>query len=163
MLAASNRTPPLVETTLGADDQDSTAVKPTPKCPTESRVSRLADARSDDSAATPSAVSTAPVLATRSSRPCQPDSDPGRDTRLAGGISSVGRELDQHPSGVAADRQRLLGVGVLPEPRRRRGPGVQHDPAQLSGAEGVRRGSVGYERGRQGVASPWSGQATSAG
>ena len=60
----------MVETTLGARDQDSTAVKPTPKCPTESWVSRLAEARSDDSAATPAAVRAEPVLATRSSSPC---------------------------------------------------------------------------------------------
>ena len=64
--ASSNRMPPEVDTTRGADVQSTTEVKPTPKKPIEPVASRLADARSEASAPTPAAVSGAPALASRS-------------------------------------------------------------------------------------------------
>ncbi|CAM5300095.1 hypothetical protein STANM309S_04303 [Streptomyces tanashiensis] len=63
------------------------------------------------------------------------------DTGAVGGVGGVLGEFDDEAVAVAAERQVLLGVGVLAEPGGRGAPGVEHAPPQPCGAEGI--GSVG--------------------
>jgi len=52
-------------------------------------------------------------------------------------VRGVLGQFDQQPVAVAAEDQILFGIRVLPEPRRRSGPGIQHPPPDPGGVEGV--------------------------
>ena len=119
------------------------AAKPTPNLPTAISCAsgpRLLEARSVDSAATPAASSGAPTFAATSVPAAQCQPQPARHSRARRRIGRVLRQLHHHAVPVAAERVVLLGVGVLTEPRGRRRPGIEHQAAQLRGAERVRRG-----------------------
>ncbi len=53
------------------------------------------------------------------------------------GVGGVLGQLDDEPVPVAAEREVLLGVGVLAEPGRAGTPGVEHAAPQPGRAEGV--------------------------
>lgn len=67
----------------------------------------------------------------------QGDAHPAGDLGAGRGVGGVLGELDDEPVPVAAERQVLLGVGVLAEPGRARSPGVEHPAPQPGRAEGV--------------------------
>ncbi len=67
----------------------------------------------------------------------QGEPEPSGHARPGGGVGGVLRQLDDEPVAVAAEDEILLGVGVLTEPGRAGGPGVQHPAPQTCRAERV--------------------------
>ena len=122
---AEKRTPPVVESTEISSDTARTAAKPTPNRPTARRVRRRAWPTPASTTATrrrPRRAGAPVFAATRTSRSPvragEPQQQPARDAGARGGVGGVLRELDDHAVAVVAAGVVLLGVGVLPQPRR---------------------------------------------
>ena len=153
--AAENRTPPVVECTAGSSVTASTAANPTPNRPTLAAVplgrgpqrrQRLHAGRVQRR----TGVRRASSSSVHERQP-QPSGHAGPGRR----VGRVLRQLDHQPVPVRAVGQVLLGVGVLAEPGRRRGPGREHPVPDRGGAEGVAARSAVAER--LGLASSGTG------
>ncbi len=68
----------------------------------------------------------------------QGEPEPAGHRRAGGRVGGVLGQFDHEAVAVAAERQVLLGVGVLAEAGRARTPGVEHPAPQPGRAEGVR-------------------------